>query len=480
MTKRILLIMVCLFLTCPLFSCSHGGHSVSTETPGTVPLVNEPLVSPTEAVTDRKSGVSVQADVSCGEGTEAGILFGLNQSGQKALGWYGYLITLKSDALTLYLANDDLRALETVPLSSDGDVSLRVTLRDSICAVYVDGGDSPGALPLILRQIETGRYTVCSAVLSGRADAAGTPEATFTDEVVGADDVYVNPVLDGYADPDVLLWEGTYYLYGTGGYGYQVHVSSDLSEWKNAGTAAKPNLWGITENYWAPDVKYINGRFYMVVTCSEHIGIAVSDSPLGPFKELHDKPLFDSSIDGHLFQDEDGTVYLYYVSWRSGHNYGIYGVKLDGDFRPVAETEKLLLFPLESWEKQMSGVVEGPYMIKRDGIYYLTYSGSNYQSRDYAVGYGTSSSPLGTFRRYAGNPILIGSGPICGTGHHCIVPSLDGESLWIVYHCHNSLTQVHARRICIDRLFFTENGALEVAGPTSSPQLTQKAEPAGK
>ena len=232
----------------------------------------------------------------------------------------------------------------------------------------------------------------------------------------------------------------------------------------------QPNLWGITTNYWAPDVEYINGKFYMVVSCNEHLGIAVSDSPLGPFVENSEKVLFDKTIDGHIFVDDDGSVYLYYVSWRS--SYAIYGVKLDQNMNPVMSTEKRIIAPTEQWEKYEGNVTEGPYMLKHNGKYYLTYSGSHYKSPNYAVGYAVSDKPLGTFKKYADNPIMIGNTQIAGVGHHCITYTPDGKEMIIVYHCHNSVTQVQTRKLCIDKIRFVpvegDIDRLEVYGPTTS------------
>ena len=119
-------------------------------------------------------------------------------------------------------------------------------------------------------------------------------------------------------------------------------------------------------------------------------------------------------------------------------------------------------------------VTEGPYMLKQNGIYYLTYSGSDYQSHDYAVGYAISQSPLGSYQKYTLNPIMIGNSAISGTAHHCIIPLPDRKEMLIVYHCHDSLYQIHERDICIDLIRFapTKEGVdrLEVYGPTVTPK----------
>ena len=112
-------------------------------------------------------------------------------------------------------------------------------------------------------------------------------------------------------------------------------------------------------------------------------------------------------------------------------------------------------------------------MLKHNGLYYLTYSGSDYKSVNYAVGYGVSESPLGPFEKYKGNPIHIGNSAVHETAHHCFTETLDGELL-IVYHQHKNVNEVELRKISIDKARFvpTESGIdrLETYGPTTTPQ----------
>ena len=72
-------------------------------------------------------------------------------------------------------------------------------------------------------------------------------------------------------------------------------------------------------------------------------------------------------------------------------------------------------------------------MLKRDGVYYLMYSGTGADSPNYAIGYATADSPRGPFKKYSGNPIVQRSEGIYGPGHHCVVTGPDGK-LWMVYH----------------------------------------------
>jgi len=115
-------------------------------------------------------------------------------------------------------------------------------------------------------------------------------------------------------------------------------------------------------------------------------------------------------------------------------------------------------------------------MLKHNGTYYLTYSCNGYKSPYYAIGYATSSSPLGEYVKYQGNPILAQSAvnKCYGPGHHSFTVSPSGEPI-IVYHRHNSEKEVAPRMTCIDRYAFikSDDGGpdiLKVYGPTFTPQ----------
>lgn len=296
---------------------------------------------------------------------------------------------------------------------------------------------------------------------------------------------YQNPICSG-ADPFVLLADGKYYHYSTNDpEGYRVQVSDDLTHWEDNGYClhqrdVKGEKW-----FWAPEVLALGGKYYMVYTADEHLGLAVSDSPAGPFVQIRREWLSErNAIDGHFMVDGDGAVYLYYVRFDKGNV--LYGVKLadsaeefihlaaEGSVRIDDESEVRLLAAEEEWETHMGRVTEGPFVLRHNGKYYLTYSANDYQSPRYAIGYAVSDSPLGTYRKYSGNPVLERREPITGVGHHSFTTSKDGKRMICVYHCHNSLTSIDPRLTCIDPAEFipSEDGEdiLVIHGPTSDPQ----------
>ena len=283
-----------------------------------------------------------------------------------------------------------------------------------------------------------------------------------------------NPYFPG-ADPFLFFFNDTYYLYCTtesidknrkdnivdttftSDDGIMVFTSKDLITFECKGLCLnKKDIMG-EKWFWAPEVTYYKGKFYMVYSSEEHPAIAVSDSPLGPFKMENKKWLReDKSIDGHLFIDDDGTVYLYYVRLHNGNK--IYVAKMKDDLSAIEEEyDQLLIEASEDWETKDCEVAEGPFMLKHKGIYYLVYSANHTRSPFYAVGYATSTSPLGPFKKYSGNPILAQNEHLKGVGHNAFCLAKDGKTLICSYHCHNTTGEnFYPRLVCFDEAKFVE------------------------
>lgn len=424
----------------------------------------------------------------------------------------GYLFTLTEDGFTELLSLADggsgirtLQRRKSGILETNHTYHITVKMQNNICRIYIEDTASENRLrkdtateavpsefapwPVAELPLEdTGSRLAAVAAESGQAELSprdrgdlcrnfhtGTLNPLPLPSPLPAPR-YQNPVLSGYADPDILYHQGIYYLYATSSSlpaGYEAYTSRDLVCWEYAGKVMD-EVWGMNRWYWAPDIICRNGKFYMLVSANEHLGICVSDSPLGPFLP---EPgyLFDKSIDGHFFVDEDGEVYIFYVSWREGKTYALYAMRMEHDLvTPILSTETMVIKATETWEQQKAAVAEAPYVLKHRGKYYLTYSGSHFESAGYAVGYAIADTPLGPYAKYEGNPILSYHCKAHGPGHHCIVSSPDGRSLFIVYHTHHDTTTVQPRNICIDRLRFVpakgKDDRLEVYGPTVTPQ----------
>lgn len=276
---------------------------------------------------------------------------------------------------------------------------------------------------------------------------------------------YRNPIIDriGPADPHVLKHNGRYYMYPTtDGKGYDVFVSDDLVHWEQ-----KPKCFTDPRGgAWAPDVFHHakgDGKFYLYYTVSrvpgagglnKVIGVAMGDGPLGPFVDKGN--LADTAIDAHLFQDDDGALYLYYVNLSGG-----FRIMVQPMADPLTKKGELkeVIRPTVDWERKKGAVTEGPWMLKRNGTYYLMYSGSGADGPDYAIGYATAKSPLGPFTKHPGNPIARRGNGVFGPGHHCVVAGPDGK-LWMVYHQQNSAENGWKRFLALDPLRFDEAGVI--------------------
>ena len=293
---------------------------------------------------------------------------------------------------------------------------------------------------------------------------------------------WVNPIQANVADPAVLLHEGMYYLYCTHSAdhpnmprGIRMYRSQDLVHWEDLGFAiTRERSWGSTR-FWAPDILFHQGKFYLYYAVDTRICVATATSPTGPFRQLGKMPMVPDSIriDAHVYRDEDEKLYFYYVAFNDGNE--IRGAELANDMISLKPgTDRLLLQADQPWEVHGGRIVEGPVILKHDQTYFLTYSGSHFESPQYAVGYATSNNPLGPWKKHTSNPIMKSAAWAHGTAHHCFASSRDGSELFIVYHRHFNLTQTEPRQLAIDRAgFLVRPGRptiLQIEGPTSSPQ----------
>lgn len=278
------------------------------------------------------------------------------------------------------------------------------------------------------------------------------------------------------ADPFVMLYDGTYYAYGTSSDdGFEVYTSDDLELWKRAESLAlnKKDSYG-DKWFWAPEVYYISSqkKFYMYYSTEEHICVATSDSPLGPFVQDEKKPMREEKgIDTSLFIDDDGTPYLYFVRFTNGNV--IWVAELEKDLKTIKEeTLTQCLEVSQPWETAMAKVIEGPSLMKQDGVYYLLYSGNDYRSPNYGVGFATSSSPLGPWKKYENNPILQKPEPdLVGTGHGA--PFLDKDQQYkYIFHAHFDTTTVQPRTSYLKNLSISDK-KIAIDGKIIRPKVVE-------
>lgn len=288
-----------------------------------------------------------------------------------------------------------------------------------------------------------------------------------------------NPIINGYyADPDIAFFGEKAYIYPTTDGGvewnstyFKVFSSNDMINWKDEGVALdlKDVPWTGGEHAWAPAICRKNGKYYLYYSGNGNIGVAVSDSPTGPFVDcgnpIATKEICEGfPIDPDVFEDTDGNFYLY---WGNGH---MYAVKLNED--------------MISWEGMPIDITppnfrEGTCVFKRKGIYYFTWCEDDTRSPNYHVRYGKGSMPI---QKPEGNTVILhrdfaDEDFIKGTGHHTIFNIPHTDNWYIIYHRFGAEKYGHIddydteagnhRELCIDKIEFDENGDILPIKPTA-------------
>lgn len=268
-----------------------------------------------------------------------------------------------------------------------------------------------------------------------------------------------------WADPFILQEGEDYYLYPTkdsDGWLYEkFHVfhSKDLRNWSGPYLALDllDVEWAHTRA-WAPGVAKFNGKYYMYFSAEAQIGVAVSDSPLGPFKDLLGRPLIQKdeyacqSIDADLFVDDDNQPYLL---WGQGK---CWMVPLEVDMvtfksAPVLLSEQLYRNRGKYPEQfDISVYNEGPHLQKIDGKYLLTWS--NYDTRDprYQICYATSEHIYGPYLTPEDNRVTKASEHAVGTGHASM--ALYQGNWYLFYHRLADAERSLLRETCCSLIVF--------------------------
>lgn len=307
---------------------------------------------------------------------------------------------------------------------------------------------------------------------------------------------YNNPILPGYhADPEILYSNktGKFYIYSTtdghkhwGGWKFNVFSSDNLIDWTDEGTmldAKSDQVKWAKGSAWAPCIeekKQKDGsyKYYFYYSADagkrKEIGVAIADSPTGPFIDfgkpiISDSPVgYGQQIDVDVFTDPKSKKS--YIYWGNGY---MAGAELNEDMTSLKENTITVMTPKGGTLKDYA-YREAPYVFYRKGIYYFLWSVDDTGSPNYHVAYGTSKSPLGPIT-VAKDPIVIKQDPenkIYGTAHNSIL-QIPGKDQWyIVYHRINKHhiewvmgPGIH-REVCIDALTFDKKGNIVEVKPT--------------
>jgi hypothetical protein len=287
---------------------------------------------------------------------------------------------------------------------------------------------------------------------------------------LAGDALATNPlILDQFtADPTARVFAGRVYVYpshdipASPGRGrtnwfvmedYHVFSSANLTDWTDHGVILNqtnvPWLTRRAYDMWAPDCVSKDGKYYFYFPAGGRIGVAIADKPSGPFTP-EPKPIEGvRGIDPCVFLDQDGAAYLYYSMNR------ILVARLKDNLLELA-TEPVAITNLPQ-----RGLIEGPFVFERKGIYYLTYP--HVQNGIERLEYAAAAHPMGPFT-WAG-VILDESASGCWTVHHSIV---EFQGQWyLFYHDKDLSPQFDKNRsIRADRLYFNDDGSIQKVVPT--------------
>ncbi len=284
-----------------------------------------------------------------------------------------------------------------------------------------------------------------------------------------------NPVIHDQftADPTARVFNGRMYMYPSHDIpspveklkewfcmaDYHVFSSDNLVDWTDHGVIVSQERvpWVDAQSYsmWAPDCVEKDGRYYFYFPAAPgnggrgfNVGVAVADSPEGPFSPMQHPVEGINGIDPCVLIDDDGTGYIY---WAGG---GMRGARLaDNMVQLASEPVEIAGLP--------DGFKEGPFVFKRNGKYYYTFPWvrDNTETLAYAMG----DSPLGPFE-FKG--VIMDESPSgCWTNHHSIVNYNDR---WYLFYHHNDYSPGFDknRSVRIDSLAFTPDGLIGKVTPT--------------
>lgn len=307
--------------------------------------------------------------------------------------------------------------------------------------------------------------------------------------------MYLNPVYEhDFPDPFVFKFCGEYWAISTGfwhdGGVFGILHSRDLIHWKDRGSAINPRPFE-QPCYWAPEIFYDNGKFYLYYSVGNEenmeIRVAVADHPAGKYVDTGYRLTNQQfAIDAHVFVDEDNSRWLFYATDFLEHSHIGTGTvrdrmlspfELEGNPQPVSRA----LFDWQVYDPARASkgsvrwhTVEGPFILKRKGVYYEMFSGGNWQNPSYGVSFAKTQdlqAPEEWLQFSDGEkilPILMTiPGKVIGPGHNSVVRGTDNFQPFCVYH--RWADDLRGRLLAIDRMDFVGERIL-IVGASYEPQ----------
>ena len=294
-----------------------------------------------------------------------------------------------------------------------------------------------------------------------------------------------NPIVDGwYADPEGIVFGNKYWIFPTFSDKYQDQVfldafsSKDLVHWEKHNRVLDTSVikWA-KQAMWAPSIIEKNQRYYLFFSANDlqrpggpywdekdlynhygGIGVAVADSPQGPYEDHLGVPLINEfhndaqPIDQFVYKDVDGTYYMFYGGWRHCNI-----AMLNDDFTGFVPWSGNKLFK----EITPEGYVEGPFVFRRKNSYYFMWSEGSWGNDTYKVAYAMADKVTGPYKRI-GTILESDKNIATGAGHNSVINTPNTDQWYMVYHRRPIANKGRDHRvICVDKLEFNQDGTIK-------------------
>lgn len=274
------------------------------------------------------------------------------------------------------------------------------------------------------------------------------------------------------ADPSAHVWkDGRIYLYGSVdkkpndfcSEEYHVLSSNDMLKWTlHESTFAVDGkndqvLYNANKILYAPDCYYRDGKYYLYYCQPDKDaeGVAVSDSPVGPFKVGKKMNMYGhNEIDPSVFIDDDGKAY---------YTWGQFNMKIAQLKSNKTEIDSTTIVK-DIITEEKHYFHEGSYLTKRKGIYYIIYAHMGRQDKPTCLGYATSKSPLGPYK-YGGVIIDNQGCDPANWNNHGSIAEFNGQ--WYVFYHRTTNASTSMRKTCAEPIYFNEDGSINEVEMTS-------------
>jgi len=321
----------------------------------------------------------------------------------------------------------------------------------------------------------------------GEAGAAGGSSLPLI-EYDGLNGIARDPIVSDIftADPSAHSFEGKIYVYtshdldtqtGYEMHDYHVFSSDDLVNWKDHGVVLDDADIPWAYHLYAPDCAYseATGKYYLYfANGGSSIGVAVSDSPSGPFEDALGGPLIDSSTPGvedvdwifdpACFVDQDGQAYLYFGGGMPDTGDNARVIRLGQDMISLADDAATVI--------EAPDFFEASFMHQRDGKYYFSYS-TTFAEHSATIDYLMSDHPMTGFE-YTGTLLPNPKKNNNQNNHHSVV---EYQGSWYVFYHDRTLAyrdgySNYQRSVAFDRLSYNDDGTI-VEAPAEMSEIHQ-------